>query len=472
MFASVVPLGPYTIPLFQGSLSDSPRAFLVWIPILAFGWAVWNLVSGGKTTNVQFHQRILGVPLALIAGFFLCIGRFLWPSFFLGGDIGLLIWPLWAIALLWVLFGMQSVLIVSWPMLYLVFVWPPIYNEILSVVNPTLQHIAMIAFTWMGQFAPWMYPVPHSHIVDVLWGTNQLTHVVITKACSGSDSILALLILFPVTLVMFSIKIRTKILLIVAGTLLAFIANLLRLAIIFLALHQFGFWFAFKVLHPILGTVFFLAVASGLLVIGTRKQMLETIQKEKRQFTSVKWSRTFVFLLSIFVLLALSPMYFWHTGSILRPRPISNLDLRRIVPSIYGYQLAYSNSPTHSEVLENRVYVKYVSQSGKSPLRIILFRGNRNVNRSDMFRPVLKRGDVILSRQTVIIQTGISGIMYRIYRKTSTGAGESLIQTLFQYAIVYQYHREWINVMVIRNTEPGSAGLQATFEREFGTTST
>ncbi|MCL6549297.1 MAG: hypothetical protein K6T30_10375, partial [Alicyclobacillus sp.] len=56
VLCAALPVGPYTLPLFQGSLSDSPRAYLAWIPFLAFAWAAWNLLRTPPQTGVRFRD--------------------------------------------------------------------------------------------------------------------------------------------------------------------------------------------------------------------------------------------------------------------------------------------------------------------------------------------------------------------------------------------------------------------------------
>lgn len=319
LIASALPIGPYTIPLFEQSLSDTPQAYLAWIAVLAFVWSIWNL--NRQSTLPRTHQATyLGLTLLVASGLWLTLGKVYWPVFFFRSDAALLAWPVWSLGLAWVLFGISASKSLLRPLTYLFLVWPPIYEGILTVVNPPLESLAVSSMSAFSSSVSWMRPDSVFGVFDVT--TAKVTvPVFVSQACSGSDSVLALLILFPITLIFFRIPLPRQVLLIIFGSLLAFAANLLRIFLIILALHIFGYSFAFNVLHPILGAVMFFALVLILLLYGTRQQL--TKPQTAATVESVHTLRSVGPLLAVSVAIMqtalLAPLYFWATGSALRP---------------------------------------------------------------------------------------------------------------------------------------------------------
>lgn len=320
VIASVLPIGPYTIPLFQGSLSNTPQAYLAWIPILAFVWAVWNLLFGQTVFGSSHRSMPLGLVLLALSGTWLTLGKHLWPVFFFRFDAAFLAWPVWALGLGWLVFGFAASRSLLRPLLYLVLVWPPIYDGILAIVNPPLESIAVSAMTAFSDSVSWIGPGPVFGVFDVATGTDTV-RVYVSQACSGSDSVLALLVLFPIMLIFFRLSLLRQALLVVGGCLLAFAANLLRIFLIILALRAFGYTFAFDVLHPVLGTVMFLAVVLFILLYGTHKQLTGVQSRPstgagRPQFGSGTWVAVFA---AVALTSLLAPLYRWVPGSPLRP---------------------------------------------------------------------------------------------------------------------------------------------------------
>ncbi|MDQ0188811.1 exosortase/archaeosortase family protein [Alicyclobacillus cycloheptanicus] len=494
VLASIIPVAPYAIPLFQGSLSDSPRAYLAWIPVLGFGWALWNL----RQTSVRVpktSQSIPGIPLTIVTGFLLFAGRFLWPHTLVGDDVGLLLWPLWSLGLFWVLFGVRATRLIFAPLCYLCLVWPPVFLRILSLVNPPLQNVVVRIFTWMSDGVSWMRPGLQPDVFDVTWGVNNVTHVVVTQACSGSDSILAMVILFPVVLVLFPIPLRKKLVLVLGGAVLVFVGNLLRLAIILFALHQFGLWFAFKILHPLLGTVLFLLVASGLLVFGTRRQLRAphkhahaTSAAAREAGATVRdsgaagcvtsiapqaWPPVFAAGLAVLLSIGLFPMYLWSTGTELRPRSLPSRDLSTLLPALPGYGLQRVDDPGAQAKGVRPLAARYVSASGSPAITVSLRWASSQAARGRGFPdPLLQAGDTVLRQEEVSVQRGISGTAYEVARRSPDGAMTQRVDTVFCYDVVYQYRRGVVEVAVQSAMQPdgrpGEGSPLRVFEERFG----
>ena len=274
---SILPIIPYTFPLFQVSLTDSPIAYLIWTPVLAFCWAVWNLYQISAYQNKVKQNLLMGLPLLIVTGFLLYFGKEIWPAFFVMRYGALLLWPFWSIGVLWLLFGVGATKAVLKPMIYLILVWPPIYLYMISFTNPLLKTITLSAINQYRDSVSWMHAGSAPGIFQVMYDA-QWVGIRVTNACSGSDSTLALLLLFPITLVVFRISTARKVLLVVGGLILVIVANILRIAVILFAVHYVSPSFALDVLHPLLGPILFFIIIIFLMLWGSRN-MKPTVGK-------------------------------------------------------------------------------------------------------------------------------------------------------------------------------------------------
>ena len=65
MVTSAAPLIAYASPLWQNLLADTPIADLIWIPVLAFGWAMWNIqMAPSQAEDDRELDLILGAGFA------------------------------------------------------------------------------------------------------------------------------------------------------------------------------------------------------------------------------------------------------------------------------------------------------------------------------------------------------------------------------------------------------------------------
>ncbi len=272
--------------LVQDSLSDVPEAYLIWIPVVAGFWIIWQLQQhkGNYTPRTATPALIM----AAIAG----VGAFLaWglygivPARFNQG--ALLAWPLWMALVMAMLYGPNVLGVIYQPLLYLYLVWPPLYIAILNVLNPLLERFSDGLFNALNRQVSWVLQTATKGSYWVQHGTHWIP-INITAACSGSDSILALLVLFPVALLVFHMSRGQQWLLILGGSLLAFIANNLRILVIFWAAHQWGSYIAFSIIHPVLGPLLFVALVLVLLGYGGRRVRLVTPGSAWHRFPMVR----------------------------------------------------------------------------------------------------------------------------------------------------------------------------------------
>jgi exosortase/archaeosortase family protein len=248
---SAVPFLKAASGLIRYSLSDVPEAYLVVIPVVAYFWTAMRLRRDPEPPRrglADFWSALLVVGVGGVLALSLA-GRF--PGY--ANSPVLLLWPLWCGVTAAFIFGPGAFRHMLRPLLYLYLAWPPVFIAIINTINPGLQRAAFAILKgfghmvwWMRTLAPGRYAVNHGGA----WITAN-----VTQACSGSDSILALLAIFPVVLLLFQSSALRKLGLVVAGSFAAFVFNIGRIVFIFWVIHLWGPYWGFVVVHPLVGPV-------------------------------------------------------------------------------------------------------------------------------------------------------------------------------------------------------------------------
>lgn len=336
---SALPLAAYIVPLWQNALADTPLAYLIWVPLLGFVWAIWELHRAMPYPDDREINFLLGGGLLLLSGFILAAGPVLWPFSFIGADAGLLVWPFWVLGTAWLLFGVGTTRPLVWPLAYFVLAWPPLFTIGVEHSQTILTGSAVRIIGAIGSHLSWMRPIPPS-------GTYLISHagaqvpVYITSACSGADSLLAVIIVLPILLTQFLGSAWRKWMLVVVASLLALVLNLVRLLLLIVSVHLNGPAFALGVLHPVLGIVLFMALVIGLAMLAVRMG-LRPAQGDGslRQIALPGWRRSLTAVLAAGALGALlAPVVLDRTT--LQGTPISETrpGLMQVLPGMPGFR--------------------------------------------------------------------------------------------------------------------------------------
>lgn len=355
---SMVPVIPYTIPLFEQALSDSPTAYLIWIPFLAFSWATWNFFrypdmgpAGRSPWWALLFASVLGFALYSVA--------WVWPDEAIPLNAGLLLWPLWSSCLFAAMFGFRNLRVILVPMLYLFLVWPPLYLEILSIVDPFLSSATQALVSWFARRGGWVHLGSAPNLFSVSSPDGWIT-VLISRACSGSDSILALMVLYPVSFALFKTTWLRKLLLAGIGCVVAFAFNVIRICLIIAALHQFGYTFSIDILHPVLGAILFFILTLGLLTIGFRRtERLKLYPPADWHLPKARAGMWVVTGIGSLVTVLLLPLYQWSTGSPLRPLFLQTHDASSLLPHLPGFQRIRIGGPSGQSEEQARARYEY-----------------------------------------------------------------------------------------------------------------
>ncbi len=264
---STAPLLAYASPLWQNILADTPIADLIWIPILAMGWASWNLLVIPSTANDDSElDAILGFSLALLTGMALVIGPARWPTAFVFDHGGLLLWPLWILAMTWLFWGLDATSKVTGPLLYLFLVWPPVFEGIANATQTLLVNWAIKILEISTSRLHWIHAVQPFGTFDVAYRSTEFA-VIVAQACSGADSVLGAAIVIPVIWFLLNGKRSHKAYLALIALVGALVLNWLRLVMIVLAVHVIGPQFTFAYIHPVLGFILFALLTVFLILL-------------------------------------------------------------------------------------------------------------------------------------------------------------------------------------------------------------
>jgi exosortase len=335
--ASVIPILPYARPLVDYALADTPYAYLVWIPAFAFFWGGWSLSHMDKYNDDAELHVLIGVPAMVLAGALLMGGLSTFAGSFVGDSVGLLLWPLWALAVAWVLFGIGTTGVLLRPLIFMMLAWPPLYTAIVSFTNPILQNFAIDVSNGFANLFKWAQVSSQYGEILIRHGGTWLA-IVISSACSGSDSFLAMIILLPIVLVLFQGSLLRKFLLIVIAAMLAIAMNLLRLILLILSDHAFGSDFTFGILHPVLGLILFACAIVLLWIIGRSIHVRPKASLAKQGLRSPGWGRVGVAgVFAIALTVILWPLYTFGAGSYGVPIAVNTDHLSALMPEVPGY---------------------------------------------------------------------------------------------------------------------------------------
>lgn len=337
ILASTAPLIAYASPLWQNLLADTPIADLIWIPVLTLAWAMW-LVKRVPLTRQDDRDLdlILGAGLALLTGMALVIGPERWPSFFVFDHAGLLLWPLWLLAITWLFWGMKTTRSLIAPLLYLLLVWPPIFEGMANATQGVLVRWAVSVLTLVSHEVAWLKP-RHAQIFGTFAVAYHSTPVVVVvaQACSGADSLLSAAIVIPVIWFLLRGSWQSKAWLSSIALAGALVLNWIRLAIIVSCVHLLGPNLTFAYIHPVLGFVLFglLAVVVGLLFRPFRLSL--PLRQPARSEIPVGWGRVITALvLAGGVLFLVWPLTALPKGSFGNPEPVSQFHPRTFLPAL------------------------------------------------------------------------------------------------------------------------------------------
>ncbi len=464
--ASVLPILPYAQPLWNNALADTPYAYLVWIPAFAFLWAGWSMARTDQYKDDAELNGIMGMLLMLLSGGLLVAGMTSWAGGFVGNSTGLLVWPLWALGLAWLMFGLGITTRIVRPLLYLLLAWPSIYSWIVNMTNPVLENLANASLTVFAHFVPWLH-------VSSEYGDYYVNHaghwfgVQVSSVCSGSDSFLAMIILLPIILVLFEGTVVRKLILIGLAAVMSVVMNLLRLIILVISGHLVGSNFTFGTLHPVLGLILFI-VTLGILalvgkVIGVRGKMVQS-SKSLPIPGVVRVGIAVASALALTVLLW--PIYNWAAGSFGTPISVNTNNLSLLMPRMTGYNRSVLGTFNEASVLGPGSYGRafaYTDRQGRYMMAEEWWTYNLSALQSyGVNNCLLFHGYSVLGRQNFIVRPGVAAQAFAVLlppNAAGSNSRDAYEDVAYIYAVKYRGRDAYIRAEFMT---PVRYGVQTT----------
>lgn len=449
--ASILPILPYAQPLWGDALADTPYAYLVWIPVFAFFWAGWSMSRTDAYKDDAELNGIMGVLLLLLSGALLVAGMTSWAGSFVGDSAGLLVWPLWALGLAWIMFGVGVTGKLVRPLLYLLLVWPPIYSWIVNVTNPILENLANASLTVFAHFAPWLR-------VSYVYGDYYVKHaghwfgVQVSSVCSGSDSFLAMLILLPIILVLFEGTVLRKAILIGFAAVMSVVMNLLRLIILVISGHLVGSNFTFGTLHPVLGMILFVVTLIILALVGKLIGVRSKTVRATQSLPIPGWIRAGVAMAGALVLTVLLwPIYNWAAGSFGAPISVNTNNLSQLMPQMAGYNRSILGTFDEASVLGPGSYGRafaYSNRQGGYMMAEEWWTYNLSALQSyGVNNCLLFHGYSVLGRQNFNVHPGVAAQAFAVLLPSNAAGGNSrgaFEDVAYIYAVKYKGRNAYI----------------------------
>lgn len=450
---TVVPLLVYASPLWNNLLADTPIADLVWIPIIALGWAIWKMISAPINPSLDDSELniILGGILATVTGLALVIAPERWPAFFVHEHAGLLLWPFWILAMTWLLWGLPYTRRLLWPLVYLFLVWPPIFEGLANATQSVLVQWSIGILTTLARHVVWLTPAAATGTFAVLHHGKPFL-VVVAEACSGADSLLGAAIIIPVVWVVFQGPWRSKFFLSALTLVGALVLNWVRLAIIVFAVHIIGPRFTFTYIHPVLGFLLFAFLVIVVLALFHPLSLeVPPLASHSMQRTP-GWGRIIMsVVMSGMVAGLLWPLFSLPKGSFGNPSPVASYNVHTFLPTLASFQkspLYYANESSILGLGSATQADMYTEQSGLGEAMVEMWSTpNATALATYGFHAcLLYHGDVLSATRSFQLVPGVIATAYAVTLPPNHVGGPSstYVDVEWNDAISLHGHIEYI----------------------------
>jgi exosortase/archaeosortase family protein len=416
---ALVPMAAYALPLWRNALADTPIAYLVWIPLLAALWAVWNMATVAEPYPDDKELNVLlGGAAALLVGTVLAFGPERWPATLVYEQVGILLWPLWALALAWLLFGLGVTRRLLAPLAYWLLAWPPVFGAVADRTQSVLVTWAVAALRVLARWAPWIRPGG----ADGMFWVAHAGHwaaVVVGQACSGADSLLGAAILLPLVLTLWRGPGRSSAVLATFALAGAVGLNWFRLIVLVAALHIAGPGFTFGMLHPVLGFLLF-ALLGGVLAAVAPRLGLSVRPGPRIPALALPGRRRLALAsgLGSALFLALWPLFRLPPGNAGNPVPVASDRLDALLPALADFSRTTVYRADESAVLgpdSTTVAEVYRAATGAQALVEVWSTPNAATLASYGFRDcLLYHGDTVLAQTSFVLPSGLVATAYAV----------------------------------------------------------
>lgn len=461
---TLVPLAGYAAPLMNAALADTPIADMVWIPILAVAWGAWMMARTSAPQGDREADALGGFLLAGCVGLALVVGMALWPYSFVGNSEALLLWPVWGLAMAWMLFGTGVTRVLAWPMAYLLLAWPPVLTWFAGLSQGLLVRGAVVEVNVFARLVSWVRIVPPAGTYLVQHGPT-LVPVQLSNACSGADSVVAVLIVLPLILTQMQGPWIRKLVLIAAAVVAANVLNLLRLVIILAATHYTGPGFAFDVVHPMLGFVLFALLVAGIFpaanMLGLGGDSLQLVVMPAAPVGWLRIALSAAMASAVFILVL--PVGAYALGAQGRPFVAKSDNLATMAAPIPGFRRQLLGVFNDSAILglgaTSNAYGYFSTSGAYLQAEIWQTPSITDLNAYTFHNCLLFHGSQILSERSFSIAPGEYATAYRVLLPPSTPGARRYEYEDVEWTTAMRYHGQVLYLRVALSTLPGPASV-------------
>ncbi|HXA27606.1 MAG TPA: exosortase/archaeosortase family protein [Candidatus Angelobacter sp.] len=252
------------VTLLRGMALESPLAYLGLIPLISLALVVVRALSA--TAQPDVHDRyldyLIGLPPLLTAVAIVELTPARLSSFFWLWRLDLLSLPFFVAGAVTLVFGTRALWRMRFPIALLFLAWPLPYSVLLVQHLQTLTALTARTVGAALRFFPVATPYP-SDDGSLFMVTHQQSSFVISVAspCSGANSMIGFLLVGAAVLGQIRGSRWRKLGWLATGIALMWVADVVRVLLIFGAGARFGERVALDTLHPVVGLIFVCAVA-------------------------------------------------------------------------------------------------------------------------------------------------------------------------------------------------------------------
>src|SRR5947207_11421650 len=235
---------------------DTPLADLVLVPPIAAALLYAALRRHRFVAFPRlgrFDYVLAGVLLTLALGL-VAAGPTLWSKYFWAMRLDLLTLPLFAAAVVVLLFGSRALIPLGFPVLFLLLAWPLPYDAVLEHALSSFTQSTAWAVERMAALTQAAAPVGGSggsrYVVSHAGGQIVVS---VASACSGVNGLVGFGVVGLAALWLVRGRIVRRLVWLLFGACLVWALNVVRIVVVLLTARALGEHAAFDLLHPIAG---------------------------------------------------------------------------------------------------------------------------------------------------------------------------------------------------------------------------
>ncbi|MEP6697439.1 MAG: archaeosortase/exosortase family protein [Pseudonocardiales bacterium] len=262
----------YSMTTLVGALSlDTPLAYVGLVPFVALAIAIprWR----GQHSEPSIHDRqldfIVGIPLLLAALILPVMLNDRLQATFWTLRVDLLALPLFVAGTLALTYGVRAAWRVRLPLLFLLLCWPVPFIALLARTQPpvTAATTAVVARVVQPLHIAALVDTAGDSLFRVIGPDGKPFEVSLASACSGLNGTVGFLLVGAGLACVARGGRLPKALWLVAGLVLAWLLNIVRIMAILIVGQHYGSDVAINFLHPVLGLVLFAVVVLVMMAV-------------------------------------------------------------------------------------------------------------------------------------------------------------------------------------------------------------